>query len=57
MIYESMWGKYEKVSFLVLKIKIHKVSNETFQVDFTLIKHSFLLDRLVQEENVSTFAA
>ena len=35
------WGvDMKKYIFLVFKTKIHKVSNKTFQVDFTLIKHS-----------------
>ena len=40
MNYESMSGRYRKISSLVFKTKIHKVNNKTFQVDFTLIKHS-----------------
>ena len=40
MIYVSMSDKYKKVSFLVLKTRIQKVSKKDFQVEFTLIKHS-----------------
>ena len=39
-IYENMSDKYEKVSFLVFKTKIHKVSERTFQVNFIVIKDS-----------------
>ena len=44
MIFENMSGRYEKISLLAFKTKIYKelkkVRNKTFQVNFTLIKHS-----------------
>ena len=51
MIFESMRGRYEKVSFLIFRTKFtrnEKVRNKTFQVNLTKIKHS--LKRFIKKK-------
>ena len=48
MIYKSKSGKYEKVFYFLFKTKIHKARYKSFQVDFTLIKHSICVLRIAK---------